>query len=141
MVDPKNLSDEHLGRRFKKLHDLDGYACLAASIGFVGCVISGLGLGFSSVFLAFVGVVVVPIVVGQINQSLFIAPCENEQKKREAIREQQTAAWKAIAEGKSPMAPGMSGAFNPAAATVLDSDMRTMAPLRLKKRIAEFTHG
>jgi hypothetical protein len=141
MVDPKNLSDEQLEQRVKRLEQRDGDACCVSALGFVASVISGLAAGFSPIFLVFATVVLAGLAAGQFNQSFLMNPCEAELKKRKDIQEQQTAALKAIAEGKSPLEPGMSGAFNPAAATVLDNDMRRMAPLRLKTRIREFAHG
>ena len=141
MVDPKNLSDEHLEQRFEKAKKRDGFACCICALGFAGAVISGLGAGLCPPLFVFAGFLVVTLAAAQINQSFVMNPCEAEQNKRKEIQEQQAAALKAIAEGKSPMAPGVSGAFNPEAATVLNSDMRRMAPLRLKKRIAEFARG
>ncbi|TAL29204.1 MAG: hypothetical protein EPN97_13700 [Alphaproteobacteria bacterium] len=132
MVDPKNLTDENLERRYSKAHNRDDRACIISALCFIGCVVTGLGTGLSPLFLTFAAPLVTILAAAGANQHFCMNPCETERNRRQEIRKQQEAALKAIDAGKSPLEPGIAGAFNPAADTVLDKDMQPMRPLQLK---------
>jgi hypothetical protein len=131
-IDPKTLSDEHLEQRFKKLERRDGLFCVLCGIAFAGTVVCGLG--FSPFVWIFGGVLVTGLAAAQTHQRLSLTPCRKEKEKRAELRKQQAAA---LAKAPTPL-PGTAQDFNPAAATVLENDIRSMAPLRLKKRATEF---
>jgi hypothetical protein len=139
MVDVTKMTDEVFDRKLERLRKgmnggfyvfLSGAALALCSIPLfslptfiAGCAIAASGMATSITF------------------SNVAKPYEEDEGRRRWLR--PTAGLRRMLEDDEPETPLPKTApvFNPAAATVLENDMRSMAPLTFKKRMSAFARG
>ncbi|MEZ0224977.1 MAG: hypothetical protein ACAH83_10515 [Alphaproteobacteria bacterium] len=138
-VDITKMSDQEFNRRHDQLGNgmnwgfyffLGGAAVAIASIIFPALpLLAGIGIAAGGATTSW-------------TFTHFRKPYEDEWTRRRWLNTATPSIYSSDWDQEpEPLCPAAAPAFNPAAATVLENDMRPMAPLRLKKRVAEFLNS
>jgi hypothetical protein len=132
-VDATKMSDEDLNRRFDRLGNGMNWGFYVFLGGAAVCIAS---IVFTSVPL----LTGIAIAAGGMTSSMAFGkvrdPYEVEKTRRRWMNTSSPSLFPPEPEAEFS-APAVTSIFNPAAATVLENDMRPMAPLRLRKRVSE----